>query len=377
MRIAYYLLTTIFYYLLRPYLYLRILKKKECPTRYQEKLGRSLRTRKDGKLIWFHCSSIGELKSIFPIIDNYLKKNQILVTTSTLSSNEIFEKKYKNTENIIHQYAPIDSPQIIKKFFKRWKPDVIFFTESEIWPNQIFYAKNNGIPIILLNARISNKSFIKWKFIKNSMSQILNCFDLILSQSNESADHFKYFGTNNVMMLGNLKFVISEDFDSHKENLNLENRLIFIALSTHPSEEEICIKAHASLKLQFSNLLTILIPRHINRIPEIEKKIINTKLNFLTSETIDNFKDNIDILVINSRDEELITQSYLHQLLKSQDFTDKATETSSGTKMPRADWNSLEKLEYNLPPITEQKSIASILSTIDDKIGSSNQPRVE
>ena len=300
MRIAYYLLTTIFYYLLRPYLYLRILKKKECPTRYQEKLGRSLRTRKDGKLIWFHCSSIGELKSIFPIIDNYLKKNQILVTTSTLSSNEIFEKKYKNTENIIHQYAPIDSPQIIKKFFKRWKPDVIFFTESEIWPNQIFYAKNNGIPIILLNARISNKSFIKWKLIKNSMSQILNCFDLILSQSNESADNFKYFGTNNVMMLGNLKFVISEDFDSNKENLNLENRLIFIALSTHPSEEEICIKAHASLKLQFSNLLTIIIPRHINRIPEIEKKIINTKLNFLTSETIDNFKDNIDILVINS-----------------------------------------------------------------------------
>jgi len=300
MRIAYYLLTTIFYYLLRPYLYLRIFKKKECPTRYQEKLGKSHRTRKDGKLIWFHCSSIGELKSIFPIIDNYLKKNQILVTTSTLSSNEIFEKKYKNTENIIHQYAPIDSPQIIKKFFKRWKPDVIFFTESEIWPNQIFYAKNNGIPIILLNARISNKSFIKWKFIKNSMSQILNCFDLILSQSNESAGHFKYFGTNNVMMLGNLKFVISEDFDFHKENLNLENKLIFIALSTHPSEEEICIKAHASLKLQFSNLLTIIIPRHINRIPEIEKKIINTKLNFLTSETIDNFKDNIDILVINS-----------------------------------------------------------------------------
>ena len=300
MRIAYYLLTTIFYYLLHPYLYLRILKKKECPTRYQEKLGKSLRTRKDGKLIWFHCSSIGELKSIFPIIDNYLKKNQILVTTSTLSSNEIFEKKYKNTENIIHQYAPIDSPQIIKKFFKRWKPDVIFFTESEIWPNQIFYAKNKVIQIILLNSRISNKSFIKCKLIKNIMSQILNCFDLILSQSNESADNFKYFGTNNVMMLGNLKFVISEDFDSNKENLNLENRLIFIALSTHPSEEEICIKTHSILKSQFSNLLTIIIPRHINRIPEIEKKIINTKLNFLTSETIDNFKDNIDILVINS-----------------------------------------------------------------------------
>ncbi len=300
MRIAYYLLTTIFYYLLRPYLYLRILKKKECPSRYQEKLGNSLRTRKNGKLIWFHCSSIGELKSIFPIIDNYLKKNQILVTTSTLSSNEIFEKKYKNTENIVHQYAPIDSPQIIKKFFKRWKPDAIFFTESEIWPNQIFYAKNNKIPIILINARISNKSFIKWRLIKRSMYQILNCFDLILSQSNESVGHFKYFGTNNVMMLGNLKFVISEDLVPDEENFNLQKRLIFTALSTHPSEEEICIKIHASLKSQFPNLLTIIIPRHINRIPEIEQKIINTKLNFLTSETIDNFKDNNDILIINS-----------------------------------------------------------------------------
>ena len=119
-------MTFLLNYFLYFYLFIRVLKKKECPTRYQEKLGRSLKTRKDGKLIWFHCSSIGELKSIFPIIDNYLKKNQILVTTYTLSSNEIFKKKYKNTENIVHQYAPIDSPQIIKKFFKRWKPDAIF-----------------------------------------------------------------------------------------------------------------------------------------------------------------------------------------------------------------------------------------------------------
>ena len=110
MRIAYRFITTVFYYLLYPYLYFRILKKKECPLRYQEKLGVSLKVRNDGYLIWFHCSSIGELKSIFPIIDHYLKRNQILVTTSTLGSNEVFQKKYYNTNNIIHQYAPIDSP---------------------------------------------------------------------------------------------------------------------------------------------------------------------------------------------------------------------------------------------------------------------------
>jgi len=300
MRIAYYLITTVFYYLLYPYLYLRILKKKECPLRYKEKLGISLKTRNNGYLIWFHCSSIGELKSIFPIIDHYLKKNQILVTTSTLGSNEVFQKKYHNTNNIIHQYAPIDSPQIIKKFFKKWNPNIIFFTESEIWPNQIFYAKNNNIPIILLNARISNKSFIKWKLIKNSMNKILNCFDLILSQSNESADYFNYFRSNNIKILGNLKFVVSEDFENKEENLNLQKRLVFIALSTHPTEEEVCIKIHSSLKSQYPNLLTIIIPRHINRIPEIQKIIINTKLNFLIAESLDNFKNNTDILIINS-----------------------------------------------------------------------------
>ena len=300
MRIAYCFITTVFYYLLYPYLYFRILKKKECPLRYQEKLGISLKVRNDGYLIWFHCSSIGELKSIFPIIDHYLKRNQILVTTSTVGSNEVFQKKYYNTNNIIHQYAPIDSPQIIKKFFKKWKPNIIFFTESEIWPNQIFYAKNNNIPIILLNARISNKSFIKWKLIKNSMNKILNCFDLILCQSNESSDYFNYFGNNNIKILGNLKFVVSEDFENKEENLNLKKRLVFIALSTHPTEEEVCIKIHSSLKSQYPNLLTIIIPRHINRIPEIQKIIINTKLNFLIAESLDNFKNNTDILIINS-----------------------------------------------------------------------------
>ena len=302
MRLAYYLITTVLYYLLYPYLHLRILRKKECPLRYKEKLGVSLKNRNNGYLIWFHCSSIGELKSIFPIIDHYLKKSQILVTTSTLGSNEVFQKKYYNTKNIIHQYAPIDSPQIVKKFFKKWNPNIIFFTESEIWPNQIFYAKNKNIPIILLNARISNKSFIKWKLIKSSMNKILNCFDLILCQSNESADYFNYFETNNVKILGNLKFVMSENFENEnkEENLNLQKKLIFIALSTHPTEEEFCIRIHESLKSQYPNLLTIIIPRHINRIPEIQKIITNTKLNFLIAKSLDNFENNTDILIINS-----------------------------------------------------------------------------
>ena len=189
MRIIYYFATALLHYLLRPYLHLRILKKKESPIRFKEKLGITNAQRQDGYLMWFHCASIGELKSIFPIIDHYIKKNRILLTTSTLSSSEIFYKKYSNNKNIIHQFAPIDSPQIVKRFFLKWKPNIIFFTDSELWPNQIFYAKNNNIPIILLNGRISKKSFSRWKLFKITMREILKSFKLILCNSNQSSDY--------------------------------------------------------------------------------------------------------------------------------------------------------------------------------------------
>ena len=301
MRIIYYFATALLHYLLRPYLHLRILKKKESPIRFKEKLGITNAQRQDGYLIWFHCASIGELKSIFPIIDHYVKKNRILLTTSTLSSSEIFYKKYSNNKNIIHQFAPIDSPQIVKRFFLKWKPNIIFFTDSELWPNQIFYAKNNNIPIILLNGRISKKSFSKWKLFKITMYEILKSFKLILCNSKQSSDYLHYFKTNNIETIGNLKFIISENLASKNEdNINIQKRIIFLALSTHNTEEEFCIKAHISLKIKYPNLLTLIIPRHINRIEIIEEIVKRFKLNSLTQDSLSGIKDNTDILIINT-----------------------------------------------------------------------------
>jgi 3-deoxy-D-manno-octulosonic-acid transferase len=301
MRIIYYLATSLLHYLLRPYLYFRIFKIKESPIRFREKLGITNAQRHDDYLIWFHCASIGELKSIFPIIDHYIKKNRILLTTSTLSSSEIFYKKYSDNKNIIHQFAPIDSPQIVKRFFLKWKPNIIFFTDSELWPNQIFYAKDNNIPIILLNGRISKKSFSKWRLFKITMHAILKSFKLILCNSNQSSDYFHYFKTNNIETIGNLKFIISENLDSKNEdNISLQKRIIFIALSTHDTEEEFCIKAHISLKLKYPNLLTLIIPRHINRITKIEEVIKKLKLNSITQHSLSGIKDNTDILIINT-----------------------------------------------------------------------------
>ena len=309
MKVVYYFTTIVLHYLLRPYLYFRIIKKKESPLRYREKLGITEKNRNDGYLIWFHCSSIGELKSIFPIIDYYLKKNQILVTTSTLGSNEVFQKKYFNIRNITHQFAPIDSPQIVKKFFDKWKPNIILFTESELWPNQIFYAKKKNIPIILLNARISPKSFIKWRLFKTTMSEILGCFKLILCQSNESKNYFNYFSNNNIEMFGNLKFIIEESSNiKNEEDINVQNRIIFIALSTHNTEEELCIKTHISLKAKYPNLLTLIIPRHISRINQIEKIVQKSKLEFLVQDSLSNIKNSTDILIIKSYG---VTQKFL------------------------------------------------------------------
>jgi 3-deoxy-D-manno-octulosonic-acid transferase len=309
MKKFYFFLTFILNYFLYLYLFLRILKKKESILRFREKLGITDSQRNSGYLIWFHCSSIGELKSVFPIIDHYVKKNKILVTTSTLSSSEIFHKKYSNNKNITHQFSPIDSPQIVKRFFLKWKPNIVFFTDSEIWPNQIYYAKNNEIPIILLNARISKRSFNKWRLFKNTMSEILKCFKLILCQSNESKDFFHYFKTDNIETIGNLKFIISPNLDSQNDfNINSKQRIIFIALSTHDTEEELCLKAHISLKLKYPNIITIIIPRHINRITKIEKIVRKLKLNFLTQDSLSNINDNTDILIINSYGN---TQKYL------------------------------------------------------------------
>ena len=301
MKIIYYLATSLLHYLLLPYLYFRIIRKKESPIRFREKLGITNAQRHDGYLIWFHCASIGELKSIIPIIDHYIKRNRILLTTSTLSSSEIFYKKYSDNKNIIHQFAPIDSPQIVKRFFLKWKPNIIFFTDSELWPNQIFYAKKKNIPIILLNGRISKKSFSKWRLFKVTMHEILKSFKLILSDSNQSNDYFHYFKTNNIETIGNLKFIISENLDSKNEdNINTQQRIIFIALSTHDTEEEFCIKAHISLKLKYPNLLTLIIPRHTNRIAKIEEVVKKFKLNYLTQDSFSGVKDNTDILIINT-----------------------------------------------------------------------------
>ncbi len=284
---------------------LRLIKKKEHPIRFKEKLCFFSKKRGIGKLIWFHGSSVGEILSIIPLIENLEKDrtiNKILLTTSTLSSSNVIKKfKFKKT---VHQFFPIDNDYFSKKFLNYWRPNTIFFIESEIWPNFLINIKKRNIPLILLNARITKKTFRKWKKISKFSKTIFECFDQALVQNNETKKYLYKLGIKKIKLLGNLKF--SETKNKNKKNLNknlknfFKTKKIWCASSTHNNEEIICAIAHKNLKKKFKNLLTIIIPRHINRVGTIVKEIENLGLTVHLHSSTNKIKKTTEIYIVDT-----------------------------------------------------------------------------
>ena len=280
----------------------RIIKKKENPRRFLEKFSINKKERKKGKLIWFHCSSVGELISIVPLIREFEKIKgikQILVTTSTLSSSKIFVKfEFKKT---IHQFYPLDNIHIVNNFLSYWKPSSVFFVESEIWPTMISELNKRKIKILLINARMSEKSFKRWFSIRYFGKDILEKFDYIFPQNKETLLHFKRLGIKKVKFLGNLKFISSRN-DNLKaiDKKFFKNKIVLCSASTHHNEEEIFADLHIKYKNKFPNLITIIIPRHIERTNEITQMLDKKKLKFIRhSDNKKNYK-NYDIYVVDS-----------------------------------------------------------------------------
>ena len=274
-----------FIYLISPLIIIyRILKKKEDPKRFFEKIGIFSNKNKNENLIWFHGSSVGEILSIIPLIEKLEKRRsikKILVTSNTLSSAKVISKLKLN--KTIHQYFPLDSNFIVEKFLNNWKPKAIFFIESEIWPNMIFKIKKKNIPLILLNARITKNSFKNWKNFPYFSKQIFNKFDLCLAQNSETQTYLKSLGANKIKKIGNLKFSQSSSDKENRSNVKIKKflgnkKVLFSAISTHDGEELLCGKVHINLKKKYSNIITIIIPRHIHRSDEILKKLNSNNL---------------------------------------------------------------------------------------------------
>ena len=200
----------------------RFLINKEDKKRFFERFAINSQNRKKGKLIWFHCSSVGELLSIVPIIEKLEKENkikQILLTSTTLSSSKIFSKL--NLKKTIHQFFPIDNPLIINKFLSYWKPSSFFLCESEIWPNLLNNIKLRNIKLILINGRMTKRSFDRWKKIYNFAKNIFNKFDICFVQNSETKTRLAKLGAKNIKYLGNLKFSTSKG----NKNIFLDNKI--------------------------------------------------------------------------------------------------------------------------------------------------------
>ena len=259
------------------FLKIRVLRNKEDKNRYLEKLS-YLKTKPIPGVIWFHVASLGEIKSIHPIINYYQKKKiKLLITSVTTSSYEYFKNNLKN-ENTMHQYAPIDSPIVISKFLKLWRPKLTIFVESEIWPNMIMQTSKQ-CKLILLNCRISKKSFKKWKVIKRTFKKILDKFDIILAQGKTTLVYLEYFKLKNIKQIGNIKFI-----QSKKNNPNIiridNGHNKWAAMSIHYKEYNSVVKTHLELRKKENKLITFIIPRHLNRIDDLEKIINNYKIKY-------------------------------------------------------------------------------------------------
>jgi 3-deoxy-D-manno-octulosonic-acid transferase len=286
-------------------IFFRILKKKEDKKRYKEKFCFPSKKRINGNLIWFHGSSVGELLSILPLVQDLEKNksvNQILITTSTLSSSQIFKKF--NFKKTIHQFFPIDSIFFSYKFLNYWKPTIAIFVESEIWPSIFKILNKKKIPLKLLNARITKKTFNKWRRVKKFSNSVFQNISIAYPQNEETFNYLKKLNVSKIKKIGNLKFFNNQQSKFSKldntflKNINLKK--IWCASSTHPGEEIICANAHINLKKKYKNLLTIIIPRHIHRVNKIVEEIKSLDLNIVLHSSRPKKLDNTDIYLVDT-----------------------------------------------------------------------------
>ena len=296
-------------YFLIPFIYLntfiRLIKKKEDSIRYKERFGfTNLKKNDDKEVIWIHASSIGEFKSCDLLINHFYKTHNLLITTTTKTAADYAEDNYG--DKIIHQYAPFDVVPWIDKFLGVWKPRLVIWIESDIWPNTIVRLREKKISAIFLNARISPQSFKKWKFISSYYKFITKTFSEIYAQSKNDLERITKLTNFNISYLGNLK--LTKKNNSLSKNTISEKINIMIA-STHKNEENLIIPYLKNLSEKYPLINFIIAPRHPNRSKTIYNLLKSQKLDVEYHSKLENY--NFRYLIIDSfgKMEEFFTKS--------------------------------------------------------------------
>jgi 3-deoxy-D-manno-octulosonic-acid transferase len=249
---------------------------KEDPDRIGERRGLSNDVRPRGPLVWIHGASVGEVLAAAALIEKLRALNiRILLTSGTVTSAAIVAKRFP--ADIIHQYVPYDSPRFVARFLDHWRPSLALFIESDLWPNLILSGAARRLPMVLINGRMSHRSFPRWRRVSGTISALLGKFDICLAQSQVDAERFAALGSRNVVTTGNLKLDVpappADPLKLERLMSQTSGRPIVVAASTHPGEEEILLEAHRTLKGFFPQLLSVIVPRHPDRGAAIARMI--------------------------------------------------------------------------------------------------------
>lgn len=241
---------------------------KEHPIRFMERRGETQIARPHGPLVWVHGASVGELVAAIPLIERIRARQfAVLVTTGTVTSAELAERRLP--PGAIHQFFPYDTPPFVARFLDHWKPNLALFVESDLWPNMILGSAERAIPLIVVNGRLSERSFMRWRYMPRTIEALFKRVDLCLARTTVDAGRFEALGAPRITTTGNLKLdVPALPFDEQKFaplRAALAGRPVIAAASTHLGEESAVIDAHRRLKNSFPGLLTIIVPRHPER----------------------------------------------------------------------------------------------------------------
>ena len=254
----------------------RARRGKEHPERLGERRGIAGVKRPPGPLVWIHGASVGELVSVLPLIERISARDlNVLVTSGTVTSSDVAAKRLP--VGVIHQFAPLDVPLYVRRFFHHWQPDLALFVESDLWPNRIVEASRRRVPMILINGRLSENSYRRWRHLPAAITNLLQRFDLCLARTPADAERFGALGAPRLITTGNIKFDVPAP-SCHEGNLAslkraIGERPVMAAASTHEGEESAIVAVHKQLAPNFPGLLTVIAPRHPERGPGIADMI--------------------------------------------------------------------------------------------------------